>query len=296
LRRARRLALWLAVLGLGLGLAGRAHAAADPELRILHVGSQQREYVLREPALWAGPEIPLVVVLHGAGGNAKAVELQTGFTEQGDLRGFAVAYPETLPSAQGRWNAGVCCGLADDVGFLRALVDDVAKRLPIDRRRVYAAGISNGGMMAYRLACEASDSFAAVGVVAGALVTRSCAPAGPVSLIHVHGTRDDFVPLTGGPGALGITYPTTELALDFWTEHDGCDSDPTLASAGPIATVRRYSGCLAGTGVEFWELARVKHGWPPVGRRRSPLVPAAPDKFDAAGVLWEFFAAHPRPG
>jgi polyhydroxybutyrate depolymerase len=284
----------LIALALALVAADGARAGSDGgELRTLRVGGLERAYVLHAPALWPGTELPLVVVLHGSGGNAAAIEAQTGFSEEGDWRGFAVAYPEATPVNQRRWNAGLCCGTADDVAFLRALVDDAAAALPIDRRRVFAAGLSNGGMMAYRLACEASDSFAAVGVVAGALVTPGCAPAAPVSVIHVHGTRDEFVPLTGGPGALGVTYPTTERALDFWSERDGCDPTPWLAAPGPELTLRRYAGCRDGTGVELWEVERGKHGWLSP-RRRSRLLPPPPDKLDTTGVLWRFFAAHPK--
>jgi len=283
----------LALALVSFAAAARAGDAGDA-LRTLHAAGLERSYVLHAPALWPGTDLPLVVVLHGSGGSAGAIEAQTGFSEEADWRGFAVAYPEATALYQRRWNAGVCCGAADDVAFLRALVDDAAAVLPIDRRRVFAAGLSNGGMMAYRLACEAGDTFAAVGVVAGALVTPGCAPAAPVSVVHLHGTRDDFVPLAGGPGALGISYPTTERAIDFWIERDGCDPTPRIESPNPDVTRRRYA-CGGGTGVELWEIERGKHTWP-VASRRSRLLPPPPKKLDATGVLWQFFAAHPRPG
>ena len=280
--------VWAALLAVAFAAPARAG-----EQRTLRVGGLERTYVLHAPALWPGTALPLVLVLHGSHGNAADMEARSGFAEEADWRGFAVAYPEATPVSGRRWNAGVCCGDADDVAFLRAVVDDAAARLPIDRRRVFAAGVSNGGMMAYRLACEASESFAAVGVVAGALVTPGCAPAAPVSVIHLHGTRDELVPLTGGPGALGVTYPTTERSLDFWIERDGCDPTPRLGEPGPELTLRRYAGCRAGTSVEFYEVERGKHGWlsPP---RRSRLLRPPPGKLDTTGVLWQFFAAHPK--
>ena len=270
-----------------------SHVAAAGELRTLRVGGLERAYRLHEPALWPGPELPLVLVLHGSGGNPAAIESQTGFSEEADWRGFAVAYPAAAETSERRWNAGTCCGSADDVAFLRAVVDDAASLLPIDRRRVYAAGLSNGGMMAYRLACEAGDSFAAVGVVAGALIAADCAPAVPVSVIHVHGTRDALVPLTGGPGALGLSYPTTDAAIELWLSADGCDPTPELAAVLPDVVRRRHARCRAGTAVELYRIADGKHTWPG-GNRLSVILPPPPRTLDTTRVLWEFFESHPK--
>ncbi len=251
-------------------------ARADDSERELELGGRERTYRLHLPANADPTEsLPLVIVMHGAGGNPRVIELQSGFSELADSRGFAVAYPAGTRSRfaalmtllRGRhftWNAGECCGWAqkneiDDVAFLRALVEDVARTHPIDRARVYAAGLSNGGMMAYRLACEASDSFAAIGVVAGALVTPGCAPSRPVSVIHMHAKGDPIVPFGGGAGAFsrdGFSYPPTQSAIDFWTGANG----------GRAA-------------VELRALDSTRHNWPK----------------DASETLWEFFASHPRP-
>src|SRR5262249_11877476 len=118
-------------------------------------------------------------------------------------------------------------------------------------------------------------------------------PSAPISVVHVHGARDDFVPLTGGPGALGVTYPTTERALDFWSERDGCDPTPELAALGADVTARRYARCRSGTSVEIYEVERAKHG-SPAAPRRARLLSALPQKFDATRALWRFFAAHPK--
>ena len=309
---ARALAVTLLALALALALAGTA-AAGDVERR-LTVDGRERSYLLHlPPTSGSGEPLPLVVVLHGGAGNAWAIRKQTGFCEEADWRGFAVAYPNGSHSAVASvmllgqakflvWNGGSCCGWAtehavDDVGFVRALVEDVARQLPIDRKRVFAAGISNGGMMSYRLACEASDVFAAVGVVSGALVSPGCAPRKPVSVIHIHGTADTYVPLRGGPGRFtppGYEYPPTASAIAFWRAADGCDSAPSLSSPAAGVRLTRYQGCRGGAAVDYYELEGGGHSWPG-GDRLSLILPPVSHAIAATPVLWEFFATHPKP-
>jgi polyhydroxybutyrate depolymerase len=257
--------------------------------------------------------LPLVVVLHGGGGNAWVTRTQTAFSEEADWRGFAVAYPNGSHGAVASlfslgkakflvWNAGSCCGWAsengiDDVAFVRAVVADVARELPIDRKRVFATGISNGGMMSYRLACEASDVFAAVGVVSGALVSPDCAPKEPVSVIHFHGTDDSYVPLGGGPGRLtppGFEYPPTASAIAFWRAADACDPMPSVSAPRPGVRLAHYAGCREGSAVDYYELDGGKHSWPG-GERLSLLLPSASQAIAATPLIWEFFATHPKP-
>lgn len=254
---------------------GAAPARAWDRERDLEVGGRERSYVLHVPPnAGASDSLPLVIVMHGAGGNPRAIAVQTGFSELADARGFAVVYPAgtrsrwqaLLTPIRGRhftWNAGDCCSWAqknqiDDVAFIRALIEEVARAHPIDRARVYAAGLSNGGMMAYRLACEASDSFAAIGVVAGALVTHDCSPSRPVAVIHLHAARDPIVPFAGGPGTVGrgeVRFPPTRYAIDFWRRANAGRAD-----------------------VELIELDSHRHAWPS----------------EATVTLWEFFASHPK--
>jgi polyhydroxybutyrate depolymerase len=299
-----RIAAALVVLA---ALAGAA-SAADVE-RGVAVGGVTRSYLLHVPA-GAPPDAPLalVLVLHGAGSNAWAVREQTGFAEEADWRGFAVAFPNGSsgePSRLGAppslvWNAGDCCGFAaergvDDVSFLREVIEDVARVAPIDRKRVFAAGMSNGGMMAYRLACEASDSFAAIGVVAGALVAPECGPVEPVSVIHLHGSEDSVVPLAGGrgrPDPPGF-YPPAASAFAFWRGANGCDSRESASIPHHGFRLTRAVGCEEGAGVEFYEVAGGKHSWPGGSRPSLILPPSGP--LAATSLIADFFATHPKP-
>jgi len=295
-------------------LAALARAASGAEVeRSVEVAGVVRTYLLHvPPGAAAGAPLPLVVVLHGAGGNARVVSRETHFSEEADWSGFVAAYPNGSDGATASvwpagqplltWNAGHCCGWASqrrvgDVAFVRAMVEAIAREVPIDRRRIYAAGMSNGGMMSYRLACEASDLFAAVGVVSGALVTESCAPSEPVSVIQIHGAADSVVPLGGGPAdfvAPGYAFPPAASAIAFWRAADGCGATPRESRLGPGVRLSRYEHCRAGSAVDFYVLDAGKHSWPGSGRV-SVILPPVSETVAATPLLWQFFASHPKP-
>ena len=166
---------------------------------------------------------PLLFVLHGFGGNAQAMSGSTKIEDSLDANDLdaVVVYPSGTGAEQGlpqSWNAGTCCPFAtfelvDDVAFFDELIASLIAQYKIDTTRVWVVGHSNGGMMAYRLACELSTRVTAIGVAAGALVIDTCAPARPVSALHVHGELDTVVPLTGG-NSLGIIFPSTQLSVE----------------------------------------------------------------------------------
>lgn len=153
-----------------------------------------------------GP-VPLLVVLHIAKHTAAFAERASGFSALADKDGFAVAYGQGVNND---WNAGGCCGstAVDDVGYLRRLVRDVESRLPIDRRRVYVSGDSEGAMMAYRAVCEAPDVFVAAGVVGGVLLDGVRCAHTVVRVLEIHAEGDTSVPLAGGRGIFGVVFPS----------------------------------------------------------------------------------------
>jgi polyhydroxybutyrate depolymerase len=267
----------------------------------LTVEGRERTYTLLRPvgpAAVATRPLALVVVLHGGFGTGEGA-INQGNWDAAALRSrFMVVAPDGLGRA---WNAGECCGTPaatdiDDVGFIRALVADLARRHPIDRERVYATGISNGGMMAYRLACDAGDVFAAVAPVAATLFT-SCAPTRPVSLLHIHGLDDQNVPIDGGVGPRSVqrdppSYPPVRQGVLAWAATDGCRASAT-SIAGPIAT-ERWTGCTSPTAVELITIADAGHSWPG-GERMSIVLDPPSQALDATAGIWRFFAAHPRP-
>ncbi len=218
-----------------------------------------------------------------------------------EREGFIVAYPAGTSGRIGlTWNPGGLGigGGTDDEGFVRALLTELQRRYRVDPCRVYAAGMSIGGTLVYQLACSLSDRFAAVAVVAGVMTTRHCNPSHPVSVLHIHGTADQRVPLQGGRGrktARFNDWPPVRDGVERWCEINGCD--------GPGEVIRLVDGlvgrrCMGIADVELWLVDGGRHVWPSAtayrGRPEAENAPGA--AFSASEKVWNFFETHPRAG
>jgi polyhydroxybutyrate depolymerase len=272
----------------------------------INIAGRGRSYLLHVPPAYDGvTPLPLVLVFHGGGGRAESAVRMTHMDEVADEHGFLAVFPDgsgRLADALLTFNAGTCCGYAtnegiDDVGFARELIGELTSTLAVDPRRVYVTGMSNGGMMSYRLACEASDLIAAAAPVAGALNISPCRPSEPISLIAFHGTEDESVLYDGGEPITRIdpnprNDTSVAASVGFFVEHNGCDSLPESAREGGIA-VDRWSGCSDGTAVELYTVEGYGHSWP--GGEpgfRGASVPT--QEIDASQIMWRFFEAHPK--
>lgn len=264
------------------------------------VGNVERTFSTYVPAgLGAGP-VPMVVMLHGGFGSARQAESAYGWDAMADAHRFIVVYPNGIGRS---WNAGTCCGPAmkrnvDDVAFITQVVASVERRHPIDRKRVFVTGMSNGAMMAERLACE-TTVFAAVASVAGAQMVPCDAPS-PVSMLHIHGLADHNVPFDGSQGTGRATvpvHPPVTRTIDAWRRIDGC-SAPVVTVEGVVT--RSVSTCENGRGVELVTVAGAGHQWP--GSKKSRPIAAKALGIDqpstamnATDEIWSFFEAHPAP-
>jgi polyhydroxybutyrate depolymerase len=203
------------------------------------------------------------------------------------------------------WNAGGCCGYAaeqdvDDPGFIAALLDRVEQSLCIDRARVHVMGMSNGAMLAYRLACDLSTRVAAAGIVAGSDMTASCRPTRPVSVMHVHGTEDHNVPWDGGEGcgAANVAFRSVETSVAGWAERGACKGPPSPFLEAGDGSCERRGACPADTEVVLCAIDGGGHVWPggePPAGSGFPDCPfgAQSTTFDATRILYEFFTRHP---
>jgi polyhydroxybutyrate depolymerase len=266
-----------------------------------------RTYSLYVPAsLQPGVPVALVVALHGGGGNAANLERTVGVDAIAEREGFLVVYPDgsgRLDEILLTWNAGNCCGYAldeqvDDVGFVRALVEQLSGMYAIDPKQVYATGMSNGGMMSYRLACEAADLFAAVAPVAGALNVADCEPAEPVSVLAIHGTGDQHVLFEGGAPIVKADVHervdrSVHYAMTFWAAFDGCSLEPQAEQGGTVIH-ESYSGCQPGLSVELLAVEGGGHAWPGAVKSTAQGDEPSPD-LNASEAMWAFFEAHPKP-
>ncbi len=293
-----------------------APMGADDSRRSLSHDGLERSFLLHVPARLPPEPAPLVLVLHGGGGDAARVVRFSRFREMAERAGFIVAFPEAV---EGRWNDGRTAfqaadgDAADDVGFLLRLVETLAEEWPVDRRRVYVVGPSNGGMMTLRLACEAAGSFAAFAVLIANQpleLAENCRPARPLPILIMNGTADPLMPWEGGAVGLGWRdrgrVLSTEQTVGLWRRLNGCGSDVETARIHDLVpdndvtvTARRWPQCGGGGEVTLYTLENGGHRWPGRPATGRPLLervlgPAVPD-FDGTAEVWAFFRRHRLP-
>jgi polyhydroxybutyrate depolymerase len=298
----------LALLALTFSLLACARnvpAPADTTYTLTHDGIE-RTYILHIPSSYddANPT-PLVMSLHGGGGDAVNQRRVSGFNDLADEKGFIVVYPNGTGRLEDKiltWNGGTCCGYAvtnqiDDVGFIRALIAELQSQYNIDPKRIYATGLSNGGIMSYRLACDAADIFAAIGPVAGTQNYVRCEPSEPVSVIHFHGTDDTHLPYGGGSGddsVAGVLFKSVDESMDFWLTFNLCNPMPTKETFDDIQH-ETYSGCANEIEMELYTILGGKHAWPGSDGPAWPGGDEPTQTISATEILWKFFASHPKP-
>lgn len=265
----------------------------------------ERGYNLYVPNSTEGQKVPLMLVLHGGMGNAERIEKSTAMNAIADGGKFVVAYPQgTAPPMRGMgdlrtWNAGNCCGAAlrrnvDDVGFISAVIDDVAAAQPIDLSRVYVVGMSNGAMLAYRLACELPERLAAIVAVSGTLGVDDCSRAKDVAVLHIHGDQDRNVPLEGGRGEdslAGVEYRSVSDSIALLLRARGSSSCERKNPSESIE-LAQYR-CSAGAPVELVVLKGNGHAWP--GAVSDSDSGANPAKYPASEQAWSFLRQFARP-
>jgi polyhydroxybutyrate depolymerase len=287
-----------------VSLALAAAAGAATIERTVTAGGAERSYEVDVPSRAAPPGgWPVVIVFHGGGGTAAGARTQSRMSAKGAAEGFVAVYPQGSGGIAGKlktWNAGTCCGWAmqhrvDETAFVATLLDDLAGFVPVDARHVYATGISNGGMMAYLVACTLADRIAAIAVVAGEMTksANDCRPARPVAVLVIHGTADRNLPFDGGPGARAVAVHevrSVAAAIEFWRRHNGCSE--AAASERDGALVRtRYLQCRDGADVELVAIEGGGHSWPG-GERMARFLDPPSNALDATAEIWRFFARH----
>ena len=276
----------------------------------LPFGGLQRSYIVHVPPAHAANS-PVVINLHGGGSNAAQQQRFSGMDSIADRERFIVVYPNGTGNERMRvWNAGTCCGSAplkkiDDVGFICAVIDDLSRRVSIDRRRVYATGMSNGAMMTYRLAAEAPDLVSAIAPVSGSMGLMRFHSTRPMPVMHFHSVDDPRALYNGGLGpplpgtATRNLHPPVEEQLAKWIAIDGCRSTPAVAKSlkgkagtpdeGNTATKLIYAPCSTGANVVLWKLSGSGHVWPGRDDGIERILGPATHLIDANEEMWSFF-------
>lgn len=277
--------------------------------RELTVDELKRSYIVHVPPKYdANQPTPMVMVLHGAGMNAGMMAAMSGMNTKSDAAGFVVVYPNgTGVGPLQTWNAGGLRGKIsekrpDDVKYLRQVIDDVASVVNVDRNRVFATGLSNGGMMSYRMAIEMPDQIAAIAPVAGTMTCAEAELVRPVAVMHFHGTSDTIVPYAGpGKGATGfMTFESVDETIAMWCRMNGCsdmgqkEALPDSAEDGTTSTREVYGAGKQSTEVVLIKIEGGGHNWPGGADFRGLLGKTCKD-FQANDLIWEFFQKHPMP-
>jgi polyhydroxybutyrate depolymerase len=293
-------------------LAAPINAAAE---RTIQVDGLERHYLVFVPSK-ATESIPVVIALHGGGGNARQMERYTKFDDVGDKEGFIVIYPE---SVGGNWNDGRGVEFMqaqreniNDVKFVRLILDDMAKDHKIDRSRVFATGISNGGFMSHRLAAEASNMIAGIAPVVGGMapaIAEKFKPHFPVSILIIQSDADSLVPIGGGDVVLGSGRPrgkviSTKEALAKYVERNGNHGDPvkTTLDADPndatSVEITKFPDGPVGIKTWFYLVKNGGHTWPGRAKNaRDDVIGKTSQEFSATDVIWDFFkSCPPRSG
>ena len=272
----------LAILCAGCGstLAKNAMTSPGTSTESMRVDRDKRTYRLHIPAGYRhDAPVPLLLVLHGAFSSAKKAERFSGFSNLADEHGFIVAYPNGrgLLGFLRHWNAGFCCGQAmradwNDTGFLLQLIDDLSGELAVDRKRVYLAGMSNGGMLVHRFAAENPDQVAAITLVAAAAGARwedaeemqaPPYPDSPVPALVIHARDDPTIPFEGGLGSRAdVEYLGPLDTVAFWRSANRCIQLPAEKKQLPGGDWTRWDNCLGGSEVALLALDQGGHAWP----------------------------------
>jgi polyhydroxybutyrate depolymerase len=283
------------------------------------VDDRSRTFVVYAPKRTGKTPLPLVFVLHGGGsGTSRQLERFTKFNDVAEREGFVICYPDGY---EGNWNDGRGVSFikahsenVDDVKFIRTIIDNVSidnvsKDVNVDRSRVFATGISNGGFMSHRLAAEASDVIAAVAPLVGGMaipIGQKFKPEYPVSLFVIQGEADPLVPYAGGEVGYrlgrkrGKFLPTT-TAIDKYLKRNGIRDKPTSRMLpdkdfddGTTTEAKTWPAGEGGSKVQFFSIKNGGHTWP--GRPLylpERMIGKVSKDFDACEEIWKFFKSCP---
>lgn len=264
---------------------------------------RNRFYKIHLPVGYSYQKIyPLVFVFHGGLGNPDMIAKQTRFSEKADKENFIVVYPYGTGSFNKKlltWNTWDCCGYANkndinDVDFINAVLKKIKSEYQIDEKRIYAAGLSNGGMMCYLLACELPEYFAAIAPVAASMFdTVSCNPKSEVSIIAFNSINDENI-LYNGPSEADTsaemkTLPV-EKVINMWVNNFNCVHLRTSDSSSfqKISYINKN-----GTEIILYKMLSGGHSWPG-GEKLRKFADNPVKNVSATDIIWDFFKSNPK--
>ncbi|WP_332666400.1 extracellular catalytic domain type 1 short-chain-length polyhydroxyalkanoate depolymerase [Aeromicrobium sp.] len=311
MRRLLVLAAILALFATGMASCGRADTIRKPRddcapgrslptgstQRTIESGGQHRRYLVHVPPGYDGStRTPLVLLFHGLGGSPQAVLDTTNMGKLADKDDTILV----APLARGRiteWDFRTpISDPTSDLAFVRDLVKELKADACVDPSRVYAAGFSNGSVLALALACDGTTDFAAYGAVSGPYWSDSCRKSPPASIIYFHGLRDKVVPYAGAETVIGPLPPVNDV-MASWAAHDSCPAASATTTVAQHVRHFTWTKCKDGSGVNVYVVDNGGHRWPggtqvPSGRVSGVMT----QEIDASTLIWRFFEEHAAGG
>ena len=295
-------------LTLALSLVGADPLAPGDQVRRIEFNGIKRSYSVHVPPQYDPQKpTPVVLIYHGALTNGDIMSAFTGLNKKADEAGFLAVYPNG--NGNGKlmfvWNSGGLRGKAldqkfDDVAFTSRVLDDLETVASVDAKRIYATGLSNGGMMCYRLAAELSDRIAAIAPVAGTMAIAEAKPQRPVPVLHFHGTEDKLVPFAGADERARkiVPFKSVDETMRIWAKINGCPETPVVvdlpdrADDGTTVERKTWGPGAEGAEVILYVVEGGGHTWP--GRERPvKFLGKSTKDISANDLIWEFFEKHP---
>lgn len=288
-------------------VAPLAKLSPGDHTRTLKVDGRYRSYVIHVPKKYDPKKpTPVVLIFHGAGTNARIMEHLCGMNEKSEEDGFLAVYPNGtgvgifLTFNSGGLSPRIADRWPDDVKFVDKLLDDLQTVANVDKKRVFATGLSNGGMMCYRLAAELSNRIAAIAPVSGTLSLDKPMPKRCVPLLHFHGTADDIVPYNGPNNGTKtvLAFKSVDETIDIWRKLNKCTAKPVVKKLGNKVddgteiTQKTYKPNKGGAEVVLVVIKGAGHTWP--GRPpRVSFIGKSTKRISANDMIWKFFQRHP---
>lgn len=270
--------------------------------RTITVDGSRRDYRIFLPSRYnPSTPLPVVLVFHPTGMSSATAVKFSGFSQEAECRGFIAVYPNSAGLGGSRsFNAGGLSGhlqrnATDDVKYIDHLLSDLSAWVQIDTRRLYATGFSNGGMMCYRLALEMPHRFAAIAPISGTMAIRGVCEASPIPILHIHGTKDRIVPISG-PNSLtprNLDFMSVNETLQFWRS---INQSSTIPEVGWLPDTTRdrmrilqrvYLSEATGAEIRYIEIQGGGHWWPGDRTLLGRLSKSTRD-IDGPQFIWEF--------
>lgn len=252
---------------------------------------KNRQFFIYQGSSYSG-NAPILFVLHGYTSRALWIMNYSGFQSIADEFGFLVIYPQgtLLPSTgQTHWNVGgwTTSSTTDDVSFINSLINFIDDEYSIDPKRIYSTGMSNGGYMSYKLACDLSSKIAAVVSVTGSMTNQTvdgCNPAHPTSVAQIHGLQDSVVSYYGSAWSKPI-----EEVMEYWANNNNCSNESNsyeITGSNGGGTHDVFSECDNQTSVELFLMNNMGHDWPSLNNH----------DIQASTTIWDFLSKYDIDG